>query len=77
MLPPRIEEGDHIGQGQILIPVEVNGARVYCLCRKKDRSLLWTADVNEARKAGLPEGNKGDFLGWVPNSLVRFLPCDP
>lgn len=77
MIEPRVEERDHIGRGSLLIPVEVNGARVYCLCRKKQRSLLWSADVNEARKAGLREGNKGDFLAWVENERIRFLPCDP
>lgn len=74
MIDPRPEERNHIGVGAVLIPVRVGEATLHCLVRKKTRSLLWTADVDAARAIGLPSGNKGDFLGWVDNAKIVFLP---
>jgi hypothetical protein len=77
MIQPRVEERDHIGKGNVVGKGEVRGEIVYILCRKKTRSLVWTADLTTGRKLGLPAGNKGDFLGWIENSQIRFLPVEP
>lgn len=77
MIKPRPEERIHVDNGPIVQAVRVNDADVFCLCRKKTRSLLWTGDVDSARKAGLPSNNKGDFLGWVENQHIEFLPTTP
>ncbi len=62
--------------GEVVQRVRVGETEVFCLCRKKERSLLWTGDVDAARAAGLPAGNKGDFLGWIDNSKIEFLPIE-
>jgi len=77
MIEPRPEERNHINVGPVVRKVRVGEAEVYCLCRKKDRALLWTADIGAARAAELPSNNKGDFLGWIPNERIEFLPVAP
>lgn len=77
MIGPRPEERNHIGVGPILQPVRVGEAQVFCLVRKRNRSLLFTSEVEQGRAAGLPVTNKGTFLGWVDNDKITFLPIAP
>lgn len=77
MIEPRPEERNHVGVGPVVQRVRVGDAELFCLCRKKTRSLLWTADVGTGRAAGLPVTNKGAFVGWVDNDHITFLPVTP
>jgi hypothetical protein len=77
MIEPRPEERNHIGVGEVMQTVRVGDAEVFCLVRKRTRSLLWTSEVEPGRAAGLPVTNKGSFLGWVDNDKITFLPIAP
>lgn len=72
MIQAKPEERIHIGTGLSAPLVEYKGQTLTCLTRKRDRVLLWTADVGAGRAAELEVNHKGDFLAWVAATDVKF-----
>ena len=68
----RPEKALHVDAGKTTRTALYKEHRLTALTVKKDKVLLWTADVGIGRSVELQVDHKGDFMGWVPRKDVTL-----